>query len=186
MVPGVPPGAAMPPQFNGYYPPPHQMPPQQPAPNGAPPMMGYPTPPQGENGQMFASSAPPPPTPPLHEPTQPPTHFTSPPQTRYVIFNICNRWFLEIILRYFSVSLKTLVWTAERHLFRYQDSTHYHRCEIAFLRLNIVNPWKNKIGSLNSLTLKAICNFCVDKSGFMNVLNFLIFSRIKWKMNRPM
>lgn len=81
MVPGVPPGAAMPPQFNGYYPPPHQMPPQQPAPNGAPPMMGYPTPPQGENGQMFASSAPPPPTPPLHEPTQPPTHFTSPPQT---------------------------------------------------------------------------------------------------------
>ena len=93
MVPGVPPGAAMPPQFNGYYPPPHQMPPQQPAPNGAPPMMGYPTPPQGENGQMFASSAPPPPTPPLHEPTQPPTHFTSPPQTRYAIFNIFDRYF---------------------------------------------------------------------------------------------
>ena len=107
MVPGVPPGATMPPQFNGYYPTPHQMPPQQPAPNGAPPMMGYPTPPQGENGQMYASSAPPPPTPPLHESTQQPTHFTSPPQTRYVIHNISLSENVKIFLPEWKIRIFT-------------------------------------------------------------------------------
>ena len=76
----VPQPGPLPQQFNGYYPPQPQMPPQHP--NGVP-MMGYPTHPQGENGQMYVSSAPPPPTPPLNESTQP-AHFTSPPQTRYV------------------------------------------------------------------------------------------------------